>query len=134
MSSTHAMGNAIPTLSVTLESPGKTDLVTLPTLSPEHIAYAHARAPAHARDTTSSRNGNPRVTSVGSVTPDRSAITITFRAEGDGPPLEIRARQFLKLALRRFGLRCIHNVYATSTATVGDAPLTPPAEPAKEAL
>lgn len=60
----------------------------------------------------------------------RTSITVTFTAEGDGPPLEIRARQFLKLALRRFGLRNIHNTYAPPTS--GAASPTPPAEPAKD--
>lgn len=37
----------------------------------------------------------------------RSAWTLTFRAEGDGPPVELRVRRLLKAALRCHGLRCI---------------------------
>jgi hypothetical protein len=33
--------------------------------------------------------------------------TLSFRAEGDGPPVEIRVRRLLKAALRSFGLRCL---------------------------
>lgn len=33
--------------------------------------------------------------------------TLTFRAEGDGPPVEIRVRRLLKAALRTYGLRCV---------------------------
>jgi hypothetical protein len=33
--------------------------------------------------------------------------TLTFRAEGDGPPVEIRIRRLLKAALRVYRLRCI---------------------------
>ena len=32
---------------------------------------------------------------------------LSFRAEGEGPPAEIRVRRFLKVALRRFGLKCV---------------------------
>ena len=32
---------------------------------------------------------------------------ITFRAEGDGPPVECRIRRLLKAALRAYGLRCV---------------------------
>ena len=32
--------------------------------------------------------------------------TLTFRSEGDGPPVEIRVRRLLKGALRSHGLRC----------------------------
>ena len=34
-------------------------------------------------------------------------VDVTFRAEGPGPSLAIRVRQFLKVALRRFGLRAV---------------------------
>ncbi len=33
--------------------------------------------------------------------------TLTLRAEGDGPPVEIRVRRVLKWLLRSFGLRCV---------------------------
>lgn len=33
--------------------------------------------------------------------------TLTFRPEGDGPPVELRVRRLLKLALRVCGLRCV---------------------------
>jgi hypothetical protein len=33
--------------------------------------------------------------------------TLSFKATGNGPPAEIRIRQLLKVALRRFGLKCV---------------------------
>ncbi len=33
--------------------------------------------------------------------------TLVFRAEGDGPPVEIRVRKLLKAALRCYRLRCV---------------------------
>lgn len=36
-----------------------------------------------------------------------SRWTLTFRAEGDGPPVECRVRRLLKAALRCYGLRCV---------------------------
>lgn len=41
------------------------------------------------------------------VPADAEQWTITVRAEGDGPPLPVRVRKFLKLALRTFRLRCV---------------------------
>jgi hypothetical protein len=32
---------------------------------------------------------------------------LSFRAEGDGPPVEVRVRRLLKAALRCYRLRCI---------------------------
>ncbi|MCY2954813.1 MAG: hypothetical protein NTU53_23020 [Planctomycetota bacterium] len=32
--------------------------------------------------------------------------TLVFKAEGDGPPVEVRVRNLLKRALRTWGLRC----------------------------
>jgi hypothetical protein len=36
-----------------------------------------------------------------------SRWALIFRAEGEGPPVEIRIRRLLKAALRCYGLRCI---------------------------
>ncbi len=36
-----------------------------------------------------------------------SKICIVVRAEGPGPPTEIRVRRFLKIALRTCRLRCV---------------------------
>ncbi len=33
--------------------------------------------------------------------------TLVFRAEGEGPPVEVRVRKLLKNALRVYRLRCI---------------------------
>ena len=37
--------------------------------------------------------------------------TLTFRATGQGPPVEIRVRRLLKAALRAYGLRCVSHVH-----------------------
>ncbi len=37
-----------------------------------------------------------------------SRWALTFRAEGDGPPMECRVRRLLKLALRACRLRCVN--------------------------
>jgi hypothetical protein len=42
-----------------------------------------------------------------SPTKARDTVTLTFRAEGGGPPLPIRVRHLLKFALRSLGLRCV---------------------------
>jgi hypothetical protein len=44
---------------------------------------------------------------------------LTFRAEGDGPPVAIRVRRLLKRALRSFGLRCIDYRLDAPAATAG---------------
>ena len=36
-----------------------------------------------------------------------SRRSLTFRAEGGGPPPEIRVRRLLKAALRHYRLRCV---------------------------
>ena len=38
---------------------------------------------------------------------DRTAWVLSFRAEGGGPPVEVRVRRLLKAALRHYRLRCI---------------------------
>jgi len=48
---------------------------------------------------------------------------LEFRAEGDGPPAEIRVRRLLKAALRRFGLRCVDHRLDAPAATA--TPATP---------
>lgn len=40
--------------------------------------------------------------------PDVTRWILSFRAEGDGPPVELRVRRLLKAALRCHGLRCVH--------------------------
>jgi hypothetical protein len=44
---------------------------------------------------------------------------LTFRAEGDGPPVAIRVRRLLKRALRSFGLRCVDYRLDAPAATAG---------------
>jgi hypothetical protein len=43
--------------------------------------------------------------------------TLSFRAEGDGPPAELRVRALLKRALRSHGLRCVDYRLAPPAAT-----------------
>ena len=50
--------------------------------------------------------------------------TLTFRATGQGPPVEIRVRRLLKAALRAYGLRCISHVHPDDKPAV-NAPPTP---------
>ena len=42
-------------------------------------------------------------------------FTFRFTAEGDWPPVEIRVRRMLKLALRAFGLRACPSPAASRT-------------------
>ncbi len=51
------------------------------------------------------------------MTQPREIWTLDFRAEGDGPPVEIRVRRLLKRALRSFGLRCVDYRLASPAAT-----------------
>ena len=37
---------------------------------------------------------------------DADVWTLSFKATGEGPPVEIRVRRLLKTALRAYGLRC----------------------------
>ena len=46
---------------------------------------------------------------------------LAFRAEGDGPPVEIRVRRLLKRALRGFGLRCVDYRVDPPVATASPA-------------
>ena len=39
---------------------------------------------------------------------DRETWLISVQAEGEGPPLPIRIRRFLKSALRQHALRCVN--------------------------
>jgi len=39
--------------------------------------------------------------------PGKVRWVLTFKAEGDGPPVECRVRRLLKAALRAYGLRCL---------------------------
>ncbi len=50
--------------------------------------------------------------------------TLTFRSEGDGPPIEIRVRRLLKMALRTCRLRCIDVKTAGPHETNGDEQTT----------
>lgn len=47
---------------------------------------------------------------------DPETWTISLRAEGPGPPVEVRVRRALKWLLRSFGLRCT-SVSAAKPAT-----------------
>lgn len=38
---------------------------------------------------------------------DQPLFRLDLRAEGDGPPVEIRVRRVLKNMLRSYGLRCV---------------------------
>jgi hypothetical protein len=55
-----------------------------------------------------------------------SIWTLSFRAEGPGPPVEIRVRRLLKAALRRYGLRCVDmNMAGDARQTNGERRKTP---------
>ena len=43
---------------------------------------------------------------------NRETWTLSFRAEGAGPPVECRVRRLLKVALRAYGLRCTNYAVA----------------------
>jgi hypothetical protein len=48
---------------------------------------------------------DPKVTSPDPI--PQGQFTITLEAAGIGPPLAVRVRKFLKLAMRAYGLRCV---------------------------
>ena len=57
---------------------------------------------------------------------------LTFRAEGQGPPVAIRVRRLLKAALRSYGLRCISHVHPDDKpAANAPPPPQPPASPTR---
>jgi hypothetical protein len=39
-------------------------------------------------------------------TEQETLLRVTLKAEGEGPPVALRWRRFLKAALRSYGLRC----------------------------
>ena len=52
--------------------------------------------------------------------------TLTFRATGQGPPVEIRVRRLLKAALRTYGLRCVRHAGTAANKPPADETTTDP--------
>lgn len=59
-------------------------------------------------------------------------LTVTLEARPDRLPAAVRLRRFLKLALRRCGLRCVRLEPATDCESVGREPQTRSREPPAE--
>lgn len=56
--------------------------------------------------------------------PPRESFKIVVHAEGDGPPVSVRLKRFLKSALRGWGLRC-SSIEAVQTPEPAEADPAP---------